>query len=93
MGKYFFWVFTLAVSLLIPGSMIFFGRSFMKNPPGEINGGYGCRTSRSMRNRETWNYANEEKIMAFREPAEAVRREEEALAGAGCWAAPRGPRP
>lgn len=29
----------------------------MKNPPGEINGGYGYRTTRSMRNRETWAFA------------------------------------
>lgn len=58
MEKFFFWVFMLIMALLIPGSMILFGRSFMKNPPGEINGGYGYRTSRSMRNRETWNYAH-----------------------------------
>ena len=54
MGNFFFWLFTLAYSLLIPGSMLLLGRSFANNPPGEINGGYGYRTARSMRNRETW---------------------------------------
>ena len=53
----FFWLFTLAMVLLIPGSMLLLGRSFAKNPPGEINGGYGYRTTRSMRNRETWDFA------------------------------------
>ncbi len=55
--NFFFWLFTLAFSLLIPGSMMILGRSFLKNPPGEINGGYGYRTARSMRNRETWAFA------------------------------------
>ena len=47
----------LAMGLLIPGCMTALGRSFVKNPPGEINGGYGYRTARSMRNRETWEFA------------------------------------
>ncbi len=57
MGNLLFWLFTLAYSLLIPGSMLLLGRSLAKNPPGEINGGYGYRTARSMRNRETWEFA------------------------------------
>ena len=57
MTDFFFWLFTLAMALLIPGCMIVLGRSFEKNPPGEINGGYGYRTTRSMRNRETWAFA------------------------------------
>lgn len=57
MTKFLFWLFMLAVSMLIPGSMIVLGRSFLKNPPGEINSGYGYRTARSMRNRETWAFA------------------------------------
>lgn len=57
MIDFFFWLFTLAMALLIPGCMIVLGRSFEKNPPGEINGGYGYRTTRSMRNRETWAFA------------------------------------
>lgn len=57
MAKLFFWTFTLVMELLIPGSMLLLGQSFMKNPPGEINGGYGYRTARSMKNRETWEFA------------------------------------
>lgn len=57
MTEFLFWLFTLAMEMLIPGSMIVLGRSFAKNPPGEINGGYGYRTARSMRNRETWAFA------------------------------------
>lgn len=57
MGNLLFWLFTLAYSLLIPGSMLLLGRSLVKNPPGEINGGYGYRTARSMRSRETWEFA------------------------------------
>lgn len=57
MGDFLFWLFTLAYSLLIPGSMLLLGRSLADNPPGEINGGYGYRTARSMKNRETWAFA------------------------------------
>ena len=46
-----FWIFVSAFTLLVPGVMIFFGREFMKNPPGEINPGYGYRTSMSSKNR------------------------------------------
>ena len=57
MGNFLFWLFMLAMEMLIPGSMVLLGRSFAKNPPGEINGGYGYRTTRSMENRETWEFA------------------------------------
>lgn len=57
MGNFLFWLFTLAMELLIPGSMLLLGWSFAKNPPGEINSGFGYRTTRSMRNRETWEFA------------------------------------
>ncbi|MEY8386256.1 SdpI family protein [Oscillospiraceae bacterium 38-13] len=58
MENFFFWLFTLAYSLLIPGSMLLLGRRFAKNPPGEINGAFGYRTARSMRNRQTWEFAH-----------------------------------
>jgi len=32
-------------------------KSFQKNPPTEINPGYGYRTSRSMKNQMTWDFA------------------------------------
>lgn len=57
MGNFLFWLFMLAMALLIPGSMTLLGQSFANNPPGEINGGYGYRTTRSMRNRQTWEFA------------------------------------
>lgn len=59
MGNLLFWLFTLAYSLLIPGSMLLLGRSLVKSPPGEINSGYGYRTARSMRSRETWDFAQD----------------------------------
>ena len=52
-----FWIFVLAMDLLIPGLMIGVGKSFQKNPPTEINPGYGYRTSRSMKNQMTWDFA------------------------------------
>ena len=57
MTEFLFWLFMLATALLIPGSMLLLGRSFAKKPPGEINTGYGYRTARSMRNRQTWEFA------------------------------------
>lgn len=53
-----YWLFMLAVSLLIPLTMIIFGRHFMSNPPKDINSFYGYRTSMSMKSRETWDFAH-----------------------------------
>ena len=52
-----FWVFVLAFDLLIPLVMLGFGKSFMKNPPAEINPGYGYRTIMSSKNQDTWDFA------------------------------------
>lgn len=52
-----FWVFMLAMDLLIPGVMIGFGKEFQKNPPTEINPGYGYRTTMSSKNQDTWDFA------------------------------------
>ena len=52
-----FWLFVLAFDLLLPVVMIFFGREFMKNPPAEINPGYGYRTAMSSKNQDTWDFA------------------------------------
>ena len=52
-----FWIFVLAFDLLIPLLMLGFGKSFMKNPPTEINPGYGYRTTMSSKNRDTWDFA------------------------------------
>ena len=53
------WVFMLVCNLLIPAAMIRFGRMMEKKLPKEINSIYGYRTSRSMKNQETWNFAHE----------------------------------
>lgn len=58
MVQLLFWLFMLAMSLLVPGCMLFFGRRFMNAPPKDINSGYGYRTSRSMQNQETWDFAH-----------------------------------
>ena len=42
-----FWFFVLVFDLLVPVVMIFFGKEFKKNPPVEINPGYGYRTAMS----------------------------------------------
>lgn len=52
-----FWIFVLAFNLLVPLIMIGFGKEFMKNPPKEINPGYGYRTTMSMKNKMTWDFA------------------------------------
>lgn len=52
-----FWIFVLAMDLLLPGVMIGFGREFMKNPPKEINPGYGYRTAMSSKNQDIWDFA------------------------------------
>ena len=52
-----FWIFVLAMDLLVPGVMIGFGKEFQKNPPAEINPGYGYRTAMSSKNQDTWDFA------------------------------------
>ena len=51
------WVSLLVVNLLIPAVMIGFGRMMEKKPPKKVNGFYGYRTSRSMKNQDTWDFA------------------------------------
>ncbi|MCI8837917.1 MAG: SdpI family protein [Hungatella sp.] len=53
-----FWIFMLIMDLLIPLTMIGFGRYFMKNAPSEINAVFGYRTSMSMKNKDTWEFAH-----------------------------------
>ena len=54
-----FWIFMFIVTLLIPVMMIVFGLIFLKNPPKEINWAYGYRTSMSMKNQDTWDFAHQ----------------------------------
>lgn len=53
-----FWVFMLIMDLLLPFTMIGFGRYFMKKAPNEINVVFGYRTSMSMKNKDTWKFAH-----------------------------------
>lgn len=51
-------IFMFVVSLLIPLTMIGFGALWKKHPPADINMVYGYRTSMSMKNRQTWEFAH-----------------------------------
>lgn len=48
----------LIVNLLIPLIMIMFGKCF-KNAPKHINSFFGYRTSMSMKNKDTWEFAHQ----------------------------------
>ncbi len=52
-----FWVFMLAMALLTPAVMIGLGRYLAKRGPRQINGVFGYRTARSMKNQDTWAFA------------------------------------
>ena len=54
-----FWIFMFVCNLLIPIIMIGFGGAMKKHAPKEINGIYGYRTSMSMKNVDTWNFAHQ----------------------------------
>ena len=54
-----FWLYCTAMCLLVPLVMLFFGRRFLKRPPKHINSLYGYRTSRSMKNQQTWDFAHQ----------------------------------
>ena len=53
-----FWIFMLLFVLMIPLTMIYFGRRFFKSPPKSINATFGYRTTMSMKNQETWKLAH-----------------------------------
>ena len=54
------WVLMLACNLIAPVFMVLYGRWFVKNPPKKINSTYGYRTNRSMKNQDTWDFAQRE---------------------------------
>ena len=54
-----FWIFMLVMVLLVPLTMMLFGYLFYFKPPKNINGIYGYRTKRSMKNSQTWEFAHE----------------------------------
>lgn len=53
-----FWIYMLCMDLLIPLTMILFGRAFLKKGPERINSLFGYRTAMSMKNRDTWDFAH-----------------------------------
>lgn len=53
-----FWLYCIAMCLLLPAVMLYFGWRFLNKPPKKISGLYGYRTSRSMKNQQTWDYAH-----------------------------------
>lgn len=52
-----FWMH-MALLLLIPLIMTFFGFLLYKHPPQKINSIYGYRTKSSMKSQETWIFSN-----------------------------------
>lgn len=54
-----FWIFMLIMCLLIPVIMITAGRNFLKGGPRKISRYSGYRTSRSMKNMDTWRFAHQ----------------------------------
>lgn len=54
-----FWLFMFVCDLIVPFIMIICGRMMWKHPPKNINGIIGYRTTRSMKNKETWKFAHD----------------------------------
>ena len=52
-----FWLFMLVMDLLVPAVMIVFGRLFFSKAPHTINCTFGYRTAMSMKNQDTWEFA------------------------------------
>lgn len=53
-----FWIFMLAMDLIVPTALLALGRRFMKSAPGKVNPNSGYRTNMSMKNQETWEFAH-----------------------------------
>ena len=53
-----FWIFMLITDLLIPCAMIGFGKLFLNKTPKNINYTFGYRTTMSMKNQDTWQFAH-----------------------------------
>lgn len=54
-----FWWFMFVCDMLIPASFIVCGRVMWRQTSGKINRQVGYRSKRSMKNAETWKFANE----------------------------------
>lgn len=53
-----FWIFMLLMDLIIPLTMVGFGKLFMTKSPRNINAVFGYRTTMSMKNKDTWEFAH-----------------------------------
>ncbi len=53
-----YWFFMLIMDLLIPLGMIILGLMFKKKAPKNVNFIYGYRTTMSMKNKDTWEFAH-----------------------------------
>lgn len=53
-----FWIFMFVCIIVVPVMMYILGKVFVTHPPKDINGVYGYRTTRSMKNQETWDFAH-----------------------------------
>lgn len=53
-----FWWCMFVCDLIAPIAMIIAGIIMCKHPPKDINGLLGYRTTRSMKNTDTWNFAH-----------------------------------
>ena len=51
------WLLMLACNLIVPAVAIWYGRRFQANPPREPNAWFGYRTTRSMKSRDAWDFA------------------------------------
>jgi len=51
-------IFLFVMTMLIPFTMIVFGMLWKSHPPKNINWAYGYRTTMSMKNKETWDFAH-----------------------------------
>lgn len=53
-----FWIWMFVVAILCPNIMIIAGLYFRKSAPKKINAFLGYRTTMSMKNRDTWEFAH-----------------------------------
>ncbi|MDY0276865.1 MAG: SdpI family protein [Acholeplasma sp.] len=55
-----FWYLVLLMVLIVPLSMLIIGDNLKRNAPKEVSVLFGYRTKRSVKNKETWEFANKE---------------------------------
>ena len=53
-----FWIWMFIVAILCPTIMIVAGLYFRKSAPKKINAIFGYRTTMSMKNKDTWEFAH-----------------------------------